>query len=143
MNKWDLRFLNLARHISSWSKDRSTNCGTIVVDKKNRVVGMGYNGLPTGIFDSEERLNNRELKYNLTVHSEMNAIAFANKSVENCTLYVWPMGPCVRCATMIIQVGIIKVIAPKLSIELEKRWGESMILTREIFKEVGIEFIEV
>ena len=34
---WDKKFMDLARHISTWSKDRSTKVGSIIVDKNNIV----------------------------------------------------------------------------------------------------------
>ena len=80
--KWDDRFLVLAKLIGSWSKDPSTQVGAVIVDNKNRIVSVGYNGFPRGVEDSEKRLCNRQEKYDIIVHAEVNAIAFANKSVE-------------------------------------------------------------
>ena len=55
--KWDVRFLRLAREVSTWSKD-GTGVGAVVADPKHRVVGLGYNGFPSGIEDNE-RLKDR------------------------------------------------------------------------------------
>ena len=63
MTKWDVRFLELAKHISLWSKDPSTQVGCVVVGPDREIRSTGFNGLPRGLEDTEERLNNREIKY--------------------------------------------------------------------------------
>ena len=62
-DKWDLRFIELAHHISSWSKDPSTKVGCVVVGADREIRSTGFNGFPRGIDDSLERLQNREEKY--------------------------------------------------------------------------------
>ena len=61
--KWYKRFLDLAQHMSSFSKDPSTKVGAVIFDDSNRIVSMGYNGLPQKVIDCEERYSNRDLKY--------------------------------------------------------------------------------
>jgi len=133
--KWDTRFLELAKLVGSWSKDPSTQVGAVIVDDNNRIVSTGYNGFPRGIQDSEEKLFDREQKYAIIVHAEMNALAFANKSVKDCTLYTWPFEPCSRCAGMIIQSGIKRVVSV---IHPDKRWEKSFQTARQLFQESGI-----
>jgi dCMP deaminase len=88
-NKWNERFLELAKHVASWSKDPSTQVGAIIVDPETRVVlGMGYNGFPRGVDDHPDRYANRELKYSLVVHAEANAILEAGKTCNGATLFV-------------------------------------------------------
>ena len=65
--KWDKRFLELAEHVSTWSKDPSTQVGCVIANDDRRVVALGINGFPKGIEDSEERLNDRETKYKYVV----------------------------------------------------------------------------
>ena len=77
MNKWDKRFLELAKQIASWSKDPSTQVGCVVVGPDREIRSTGFNGLPRGIEDSEDRLNNREIKYPMICHAEENAIMHA------------------------------------------------------------------
>jgi len=134
LQNWDKRFLSLAEFISSWSKDPSTKVGAIIVDQKNRIVSMGFNGFPTGIQD-DNRLSDREEKYKIIVHGEMNAILFANKSLENCTLYTFPFMPCPKCAAMIIQTGITKVISYT---NQNDRWEADFKVSRNLFQEAGI-----
>ncbi len=138
--QWQRRFLDLAKHVSSYSKDPSTQVGAVVTDGSNRIVSIGYNGLPQGVDDTEERLNDRDLKYNLMVHGEVNAILFAGRDVGGCTLYTYPFMPCSRCAGIVIQVGIKQVVT--LSND-NPRWQDSFRLTETMFKEAGVELTYV
>lgn len=54
MSKWDCRMLGLVNLIATWSKDPSTGVGAVIVDAKNRVVSLGYNGFPRAVCDSDE-----------------------------------------------------------------------------------------
>lgn len=137
--KWDLRFLDLAKHISQWSKDPSTKVGAVVVDNLNRIVGIGYNGFPVGTDDSDELYNDRDVKISKIVHGEINALTFSNKTTQDCTLYVWPFGPCDRCSGIAIQHGISRVVFPKTNIE---RWVESIDLGKKYFSEASVEITE-
>lgn len=135
--KWDKRFLKLAEHVSTWSKDPSTQVGAVITDD-NRVVSLGYNGFPSGIED-DWRLENREEKYKIIVHGEVNAILFANRSLEGCTLYTYPFMPCSVCAGKVIQSGIKQVITYH---DNNPRWVDSFKLTKEMFNEAGIKLLE-
>lgn len=132
--KWDGRFIDLAYFISTWSKDPSTRVGAVIVDDDHRIVSVGYNGFPQNITDND-RLEDRDTKYKIVVHGEINAILFANKSVKGCTLYTVPFEPCPRCAGLIIQSGIKRVVAP---INSNSRWEEEFRMSRELFQEAGI-----
>lgn len=136
MTKWDSRFVALAAHIASWSKDPSTKVGAVIVRPDNTVASMGFNGLPRGVRDTQTRLDDRETKLNLTVHAEVNAMAFAAESLIGCTLYVYPLSPCIRCATSIIQHGIIKVVAPRP--EPDSRWYDSTMRAKDLLREAGV-----
>jgi dCMP deaminase len=136
---WDHWFLGMAEYTSTASKDPSTKTGAVIVDPDRRIVSLGYNGLPMGIEDTAERLNNRELKYQMIVHCERNAIIFAQRSVEYCTLYTWPFLSCSVCAAMVIQAGIIRCVAPKLPEHLKERWGDALDLSMSMFEEADVE----
>tara|TARA_X000001036_G_scaffold179663_1_gene170134 strand:+ start:1125 stop:1559 length:435 start_codon:yes stop_codon:yes gene_type:complete len=140
MADWNERFLNLAIHISQWSKDPSTKVGCVVVGPDHEIRSTGFNGLPRGIEDNDERLNNREIKYPMICHAEENAIMHAARigiSLKECTAYVtWP--PCTRCARSLIQAGILTVIYPK-NTEIPERWASDFELSMNMFKEAGIE----
>jgi dCMP deaminase len=134
-SKWDKRFLGLAKHISSWSKDPSTQTGSVIVDQKGRIVSVGYNGLAQGVHDLPERLNNREIKYKMFIHCERNAILFAKQPLDDCTLYTWPFMTCSACAAMVIQAGIKRHVAPYSE---NPRWVEEFELAKTQFNEAGV-----
>ena len=136
-DKWDKRFIDLAKLVGSWSKDPSTKVGAVIVDDKKRIVSVGYNGFPRGVEDSEKRLCDRSQKYDIIVHAEMNALAFAKGSVEGCTLYTWPFQPCSRCAGFIIQSGIKRVVTIKKD-NSEDRWTSNFNLAQQLFSESGV-----
>ena len=142
LNKWDKRYLALAKEVASWSKDPSTQVGAVTVGNKKEVLSQGFNGFPRGIVDSEDRYNNRETKYKYVVHAEMNAIynaTYSGVSLDGAVLYVYGLPICSECAKGIIQVGIKKVIIEK-SKELDN-WNESVALSQEMFDEAGIELV--
>jgi dCMP deaminase len=142
-HKWDERFLELAKLISTWSKDPSTKTGAVIVNPDRTILSVGYNGFPKGMDDSAELYANREIKYERIVHCEMNAILNAKQSVEGCTLYTWPFGSCQRCAAHMIQGGIKTFVFPKLPKELEERWKESVLKTKAYIKEAGLTLREI
>jgi len=139
--KWHKRFIELAAFISSWSKDPSTKVGAVIVDKYNRIVSTGYNGFPMNVKDTVKRYENKEIKYKIILHAEENAMSFCKDDLVDCILYISGLPPCAHCASLIIQHGIKKVIIPKQ--EIPERWIESTTLSKEIFKEAGVELIEV
>lgn len=138
ISKWDHRFLALAEHISQWSLDPSTKFGCVITAGK-RVVSVGYNGFPQGIAD-DDRLNDRELKYQMIVHGERNAIIFAKESLASTTLYCHPFMPCPVCAGMVIQAGIKRVVTQHSDNE---RWVKPFEITKDMFDEAKVELHEV
>jgi len=140
MDKWNLRFLDLAKHISNWSKDPSTKVGAVIVDEERKIISLGYNGFPRGVEDLVERLNDRPTKYAMVAHAELNAILSSNVSVKGTTVYVWPLPPCNECAKAIIQSGIKRVITLKVNNE---RWGSSNKTAKTMFEESGVAFIQI
>ena len=137
--KWDLRFIELAHHISGWAKDPSTKVGCIVVGEDREIRSTGFNGFPRGIADDPKRLEDREQKYPLICHAEENAIMHAARiglSLKGCTAYVtWP--PCTRCARSLIQAGVVEVVYPT-KIEVPERWQKDFDMSTSMMKEAGI-----
>ena len=138
--KWDIRYLELAKFISNWSKDPSTKTGAVIVDTNNYVVSLGFNGFPRKVIDSEERLQNRDLKYKMIVHCERNAIIAAKKDLTGCTLYTYPFMSCSPCAGLVIQTGIKRCVAPYNN---NPRWIEDFKLTQIMFTEASVELMLV
>lgn len=140
-SKWDNRFLDLATLISEWSKDPSKQIGAVAVGSKRQILAQGYNGFPRGISDSEDRYEDRQRKYELVVHAEMNVIynaSYNGVSLDGATLYVHGLPVCSDCAKAVIQVGIKRVIMRKQV--PEDRWLESWMRSREMFKEAGVDY---
>lgn len=138
MKKWDRRFLDLAKFISAWSKDPSTKVGAVISNSDNQIISLGYNGLSRHVIDSEERLLDRRQKYEMIVHAEINAILFAKQSLYGCTLYTYPFQPCSRCAALIIQTGIKRVVTIE---NTDERWEQNFTLANTLFKEGNIQLV--
>jgi len=140
-SKWDTRFLNLAKHISDWSKDPSTKVGCVVVGEDREIRSTGFNGFPRGIEDTASRLNDREQKYPMICHAEENAIMHAARigiSLKGCTAYVtWP--PCSRCARSLIQAGVGEVVYPS-DCEIPERWESDFEIATSMFNESGVSY---
>lgn len=140
--KWDTKFLELAKLISTWSKDPSSQIGAVAIDPNTRrILSTGYNGFPRGVDDTEERLNNREKKYSLIVHAEQNVIYNATLngvSLSGSTIYISGLPTCSECAKGIIQVGIKRVVCsfPK---DLDEKWQKSFEKSIDMYKEAGVE----
>lgn len=133
--KYDRRFLKLAKEVSTWSKDPSTRVGAVIVDNDNRIVSIGYNGFARGVNDRKDRLNDRAIKYKLTIHAELNAILFRDKPIKGCTIYTYPFMPCSSCASVIIQSGLNRIVSIETDIE---RWKEDLSLSRTIIAETEL-----
>jgi dCMP deaminase len=137
--KWDIRFLELAKHISGWSKDPSTKVGCVVVGEDRETRSTGFNGFPRGISDDIDRLTDRSQKYPLICHAEENAIMHAARigiSLKGSTAFVtWP--PCSRCARSLIQAGIKEIVYPEAK-EIPERWLEDFTISNGMLLEAGI-----
>ena len=136
--KWHCRFLRLASEIADFSKDPSTKVGCILV-RDRRIISTGYNGFPRGISDSFDRLLDRDKKYEMTVHAEINAVTTAalhGVSTEGSTAYV-TFQPCSRCAAVLINAGIREVYVTADSL-IPDRWLDNMILAANLLEEAGI-----
>lgn len=129
---WDERFMDLARFVAEWSKDRSRKVGCVVVGPGREVRSLGYNGFPRNVNDDVEERHQRPAKYRWTEHAERNALFNAGRtgtSLLGCTMYV-PWFPCMDCARAIVQCGITQLVA------IEPDWDDSKFGTE--FKEVPV-----
>ena len=134
---WDLYFLNLAEQVSKASKDPSTRVGAVIADGK-RLVSAGFNGFAQGCNDNPAIYADREKKLSRVVHGEVNAILFAGHRLDGCTLYTVPLPPCDRCAGIVIQSGIKRVVAPACPSEIRERWAKSLDSAEQQFREAGV-----
>lgn len=110
---WDEYFMGVAILSGFRSKDPNTKVGACIVDQHNKIVGVGYNGFPTGCDDSQLPWSREgdflDTKYPYVCHAELNAILNSNFNLRDCKIFV-ALFPCNECAKAIIQSGIKEVI---------------------------------
>ena len=141
MLKWEQYFMGIALLSAQRSKDPNTKVGACIVNEDNKIVGIGYNGMPIGCKDSimpwnREANNNLNTKYPYVVHVELNAILNSNQmNLKGCTLYV-TLFPCNECAKAVIQSGIRKVVY------YDNKYAntESTIAAKFMLKTTGVDF---
>ncbi|XP_049899901.1 deoxycytidylate deaminase [Epinephelus moara] len=138
--EWPDYFMAVAFLSAQRSKDPSSQVGACIVNEENKIVGIGYNGMPNGCDDdllpwsrsADDRLNT---KYPYVCHAELNAIMNKNSAdVKGCTMYV-ALFPCNECAKLIIQAGIKEVVY------LSDKYHESpeMIASRRLLGMAGVQ----
>ncbi len=110
---WDDYFMGVALLSAQRSKDPNTQVGACLVNEAKRIVGIGYNGLPTGLDDDLYPWENEgyflNTKYPYVVHAEPNAILNSTTSLRGATLYV-TLFPCHECSKLIIQSGVKEIV---------------------------------
>ncbi|XP_067106841.1 deoxycytidylate deaminase isoform X2 [Osmerus mordax] len=113
--EWPEYFMAVAFLSAQRSKDPSSQVGACIVNQENKIVGIGYNGMPNGCDDdllpwSRSATDRLDTKYPYVCHAELNAIMNKNSAdVKGCSMYV-ALFPCNECAKLIIQAGIREVI---------------------------------
>ena len=111
---WDEYFMGIALLSAGRSKDSNTQVGACIVSDENKILSVGYNGMPTGCADDdmpwEREGSPLETKYPFVCHAELNAILNRSTgSLKNSRIYV-SLFPCNECAKAIIQSGIREVV---------------------------------
>ena len=132
-SKWDLRFLALAKMIASWSKDDKHKVGAVIVSNDNHVLATGFNGAPKGIDTVLSDKTN-------VIHAELNAIINSTASLENSTLYVYPLLPCAHCAALLINRGIRRVVCVKG--ETSAKWQPQAALDMLSRSNIQVQIVE-
>lgn len=132
--KWTTRFLDLAKHIATWSKD-TTQVGAVAVSSSKQVLETGFNGLPRGVQDLPERME-RPAKYLWTSHAEENLVSHAARAVlEGSTVYVTHLC-CSRCARTLINAGVAKVVCGDGTTSMP---AEEFEVATTMLREAGVE----
>ena len=135
--KWHQRFLSLARHIAKWSKDPRTKVGCVAVNDARVVLETGYNGLPRGVTDSNERMVPPN-KYVFTAHAEENMIAHAARAkLEGATVYVTHLC-CNACARMLINAGVKRIVVGNGQTNMPQELFDAAMV---MFREAGVELL--
>lgn len=111
---WDEYFMGIAQLSAGRSKDSNTQVGACIVSDENKILSVGYNGMPTGCCDDDMPWDREgaflETKYPFVCHAELNAILNRSTgSLKGAKIYV-TLFPCNECAKAIIQSGIKEVI---------------------------------
>jgi dCMP deaminase len=143
--KWDLRFLQMAELVSTWSKDPSTKTGAAIAAPDNSVLSVGFNGFPQGMPDDMSLYEDRDEKYSRIVHCEVNALLHVHGAVPiGSTLYTYPFISCDRCVVQMLQAGLRRFVAPAC-VDPDKlaRWGDAFRRTKRYISECGGQLIEV
>lgn len=112
---WDQYFMGVALLSAERSKDPSTQVGACIVGEDNRILSMGYNGMPRGCDDDDMPWGRDgaalDSKYVFVCHAELNAILnyHGTGNLKGARVYV-TLFPCNECAKAIIQAGITKIV---------------------------------
>lgn len=115
--KFITAYMDVAETFAELSHARRLHVGAIVV-KDDRIISIGYNGMPAGWDNDCEDQTYDEDGFHITLktkpevlHAETNAIAKLAKSTESgdgAVLFV-THSPCLDCAKLIFQSGIRSV----------------------------------
>jgi len=120
---WDQYFMDIARVAASRSNCLKRKVAAIIV-RERRIISTGYNGTPRGTTNCNEggcpRCNSlttsgTNLDQCLCSHGEENAIvqaAYHGVGLSGSTIYS-TFAPCLMCAKMIINSGIVEVVYNK------------------------------
>lgn len=141
--KWDERFLGIARSISTWSKDPSTKVGANAVDVERKIIAQGYNGFPAGCNDSQQFYDNREAKYARIIHAETNIICNACNSrvgLQCSTIYIYGMYPCPECVKLLAQVQVSRVVFQIGETQNLEKWKTDFETSKLLMRELHIGF---
>lgn len=144
MNKWDQRFLELAKLVASWSKDPSTQTGAVIVRPDKSVCSVGFNGFPRAMPDELNQYTDRDEKYSRIIHCEINASLFSkDQSMEGYTLYTYPFLSCDRCFVQMVQLGITRFVTIQATKDQLTRWGDSFKRVHDYAKDCGVTIDEL
>ena len=142
MSKWNNYFMTIAEDSAQLSKDPNTKVGAVIVNNR-RIKSTGYNGAPSSFPDElvpndseSEHLVDQKNTY--MCHAELNAVLnYDNKisDLKDATMYV-TVSPCSRCACMLAQVGIKRIVYKE-----KYHRKEETDAAENIFRKCGVEYI--
>jgi dCMP deaminase len=143
MRERDLYFMNIAQSVASGSKDPRRKVGAIIV-KNDIIISTGFNGLARGFSkDYIENYWKSPLKDEYVIHAEVNCIINAARSNGNtvgstmyCTFF-----PCHKCASQIINAGIVRIVSPLINRDKDVKWLHSIDTSQELFTDCGVEMV--
>ncbi len=137
---WDEYFMGVAMLSAGRSKDPGTQVGACIVNENNRIMSVGYNGMPAGCSDDsypwDREGDSLKTKYLYVCHAELNAILnFRGGTLEGCKIYT-TLFPCNECAKALIQSGISEIIY------MQDKYSDtdSVIASKMMMKSAGVTF---
>ncbi len=137
---WDEYFMGIAQLAAQRSKDNNTQVGACIVNDENKILSIGYNGMPTGCDDDvmpwERSGDPLNTKYFYVCHAELNAILnYSGGSLKGSRVYV-TLFPCNECTKAIIQSGIKEIIY------LSDKYAntDSTIASKRMFDLTGVKY---
>jgi dCMP deaminase len=140
---WDEYFMGVALLSAKRSKDPSTQVGACIVNEHNKIVSVGYNGMPRGcdddLFPWSREGELLDTKYPYVTHAELNAILNNyGYNLENCKIYV-PLFPCNECTKAIIQSGIREIFY------LSDKYAhtDSVIASKRMLDAAGVNYYQL
>lgn len=139
LDRWDKRFFELCGLLATWSEDRRTNVGAVIVGDGKEIVATGYNGFPRGVDQTLDARHSDVQKYMWTEHAERNAIynAARHGGVLNNTMIYSSFFPCADCARAIIQAGVGEVKSLHSDYLFDKH-GDSLKISAQMLNEAGV-----
>jgi len=149
---WDAYFMGIAMLSSRRSKDPNTRVGACLVSPDNKILSLGYNGMPVGCSDDEfpwarEAEDAYDTKYLYVCHAELNALLnYSGIGLKGAKLYV-TLFPCNECTKALIQSGIHEVIylndkyAMTSSTRASKRMMDSVGIIYRKYEPCGTEIL--
>lgn len=146
---WDEYFMGIAFMSAQRSKDPSTQVGACIVSSENRILSVGYNGMPKNcdddLFPWDREGDELNTKYMFVCHAELNAILnYSGTNLKGSKVYV-TLFPCNECAKALIQSGVSEVIyysdkySDSFSTLAAKRMFESAGIKMTPYKKSGKE----
>ena len=152
--KWDLRYMALAAHIATWSKDPSTQVGAVLVRSNNSIASTGYNGFAPGADDSRHLYLDKDYKAANVIHAEINAVDFFMEiskltNLDGFTLYS-SFPTCPDCMETLGARRLSRVVQTTLKTEGKDsewiaRWTKNIAKAREVaaFYRITLDTIDV
>ena len=112
--EYDIAYMKMTYPLRDLSYAVRSEVGCIIVSPNGQIVSQGYNGMPCGMSNVCEHIDeNGNFKTNVEVlHAESNAISKCAKfssSTDEATMYV-SLSPCIECSKLIVQSGIKRVV---------------------------------
>ena len=105
---WEEYALRIAEAASLRSEDCYTKVGACALDYSNRVIGVAYNGLASGVTPPDSFWDDRDARRPYMIHAEVNLMSLFKRG--ECKLVACTLLPCSSCASMIAAYGVKKVV---------------------------------